>query len=732
MDKAKEYLDIEYELNLLIFKYEIDMCIPKYRKYINAFEISKNIYDEFRIQNQEIVLISENKTDLEWFQIYICKENETHVIYNEENIPFENDVVYINLSFWREEEITLALLKKDANVISIYKEFEKNKLYFESPFYDIYSREYYVYEGGERRRDWDSFDINACFFKHRRMYELSINDVEERRYYLEKIIFDCVYAKDFLTLKKYINEADSENKIRYELFYAEVVSLFQKIKKELEKRPDDILMIWLDCLEYGEDKRMEFFKELDKDAVVFTNAYTVTPYTGPTFKTIFGGKRIIEEEGFRINEIKDSESEFFQVLNEQEYQFKYYGDLNYVSREKKAAHYYNIYRTITQLYWDVVSDLLLCGEKKQFCVLHELMQTHQPYMSLGNKSDIYVGHVKHKGVQDVGGFLKELARESLVYVDDQLRFWNQFIPPKMTKIYMSDHGHTYLGRFHPILKIQNKKWNACKIEALFSYFDFSRLLIDIVLKRELTISKCEYALVQEVDFYNKKYIHDLIEYGEMAPEVRPMFGFQGVVTDKDMLVKFNHGVLQYSKHENDNVMVTDERIAYLESLLSKKVIDIEKEEKFEAARLYYAGWRRARSRQENQIQQKKDVINKIFSEISNEELFAIRGGGVHTMYLLMSLPYELRKKVKFLIDTDKQCMAAGLGIQVIAPSEIREYGIQTILISSYYYKTLWQTELKNSCSKIIDIYEEFSKSGIVCKKEFYKLSYEADDFVLSR
>ena len=300
----------------------------------------------------------------------------------------------------------------------------------------------------------------------------------------------------------------------------------------------------------------------------------------------------------------------------------------------------------------------------------------------------------------------------------------------MKKIYLSDHGHTYFGRFHVILKVQCESLKPCLITNLFSYVDFSAMLLELIRTGSIDeryLSR-EYVWVQDVDYYNKEYIHTLVEKCDFSPD--NMFGYQGIITEKDMLLKYNHGSKFYLKHNNDEIMVTDDRLEYLEALMSKKRINVWEEEKFEASRLLYTAWSHSSVRYEKEEADKQQILLELFGDINRNEITAIRGGGMHSLRLLMLLPYEIREKIDYIIDTNQDCVASRLGIKVISPSEISDYRIRTIIISSLFYRELWKEELKEFKGKIIDFYMDFEKRGIDISHDFFVRKFLPQDFNL--
>ena len=735
LSKTNTYsgMDIDYELDKLIFKYNIDKRYPAYKKYVKGYRILKDIYEELLLKEGDIILISDSATDIKWMQSCICNREEKKLLCNCLDISkysFEEDNIYINLSYSHRDELNLILAERELESVSIYNVFEQHDLYFQNAFFDVYAEEYMPYRGDNPKRDFENFDICLYFFRHRRLFELS-KSPDERQLYLEKIVFDCIMAKDFLMLKKYINLMQTEEKAHYEAFYQEIEFLLKKIKGALLNYKDNVCVFWIDAVEYEEMQGMTYLKEVEETAVTFLNAYTVTPYTGATFKTLLTGKKIIDDETYCINRILEEDSVLIRELKKQEFDFKYYGPLELLEESGRANEFYTWYTPITRLYWDLLRDILLQQENdKGVWMLHEALQTHSPFISLGLTGTQYNGSQDWPGQQSDTINNDRQARESRKYVDEQLRFYGELLPKEMTKIYLSDHGHTQFGRFHTFLKIQSESLKPCRIGELFSYVDFYKLLVDVACKRPIDVDYLsrEYVQVQDVPYYNGSYINALIQECDFHPEF--MMGYQGVITSEDMLIKYNNGKYFYFKQKNDEIMFKDDRVEYLRGLLGSKNVDVWNDNKFEASKKIYRAWDNSSIRYEKDERGKYDIINSLFSSVKESQILAIRGGGVETAHLMMLLPYKLRKKVKYIIDYNRDCLVGRMGIRVITPEEIQNYKIDKILLSSFEYKDVWKEELSRTSAELIDLYREYEKAGIDCTRAFYKRKYIPQDFIL--
>ena len=178
-------------------------------------------------------------------------------------------------------------------------------------------------------------------------------------------------------------------------------------------------------------------------------------------------------------------------------------------------------------------------------------------------------------------------------------------------------------------------------------------------------------------------------------------------------------------------MVTDSRLEFLRGLISKKKVDYFKESKFRYTRILIEAERRREERTRDLRIRKWKIIKELFQQISSCEVLALRGGGYHTLNLLMPLEEQYRKKVNYIIDGNRQCMAGKMGIEVISLDEIRQKGVTTVIISTWQYLQSWEQELqKYKEIRIINIYKILEEKGIVCDREVCFEAFDEDDFEL--
>ncbi len=740
-------MSFEEKLNTIIFKYNVDAACSDYRKYVKAVELAQILYSSIRNHTEKVVLLGIDQMDISFFKSLI-RDNEsiTSKLYQEADSIQAGGVTVLLVSYYQKDQMIVDLRERNIYVISLYDHFESNGLVFNHNYYDIYNDQYWDGRQEKWVYEYGNIDINQIYYFHRRRYETA-QEESEKRLYLEKMIFDCVYAKDFLTMRENIDKYSlefREQSEKYFLFAQEIESLLLELKNTLAKRnAEDVIVFWLDMLEYGMDKTMPFLKGLDRKALVFEKAFTVTPYTSPTLVTLLTGKCQIEDDTYILSRIDSDDNILAKELQERNYVFKYYGNhLNHWLEQNDLSDH--VYRSdlysFTQLYWDALTDLADEAEKgkKGFSILHELSHTHWPLVSLGVKSTNYITDYRNEKIAKQVWSKQSKDRqqmESRKYVDRQLEFWSDLLPDSMYKIYMSDHGMSFLGKFHIIMKIQQKNimphiWNG-----LFSYKNFLPMILQLIdnhMIDEKSLSS-PYAVIQEVAWYNRERVFEVIKAKDYYSTNLDYVGFQGVVTEEDMLVSYDNGFEYYQKHQNDHKMVSDNRLNYLRKLISQKKADYFHVDKFQYTRILIMAEKKRAERTKEFHKRKCEVINNIFEQIKETEILALRGGGYHTLNLLMPLEERLRNKVKYIIDSNKECVGGKMGIEVITLVEMMQKGVTTVLISSYQYLQKWEEELKSYTGiRTINIYQILKKSGLPCDMEACFERFMEEDFDMNR
>lgn len=112
----------------------------------------------------------------------------------------------------------------------------------------------------------------------------------------------------------------------------------------------------------------------------------------------------------------------------------------------------------------------------------------------------------------------------------------------------------------------------------------------------------------------------------------------------------------------------------------------------------------------------RDSLKKFAAKCSNPAIWC---HGEHTRMLMRDYVFEM-KQVKYIIDKDYNNIGE-CGYHVIGSNQIKDCGIDGIIISTYRYREEIKNQIKQECPDIayIDIYEELEKRGIALDREYY-------------
>lgn len=742
----KYRMDIDQELDQLILEYKIDRYNPAYCNFVRAKSLIKEMYIELQKVYKEIILVSDKWEDIGYFCDFAGEKCKYMFIENpvlpdlEIMSAFNGDECFLIVSLNYRDELVARLSEKVKMVLDLYDYFEDKGLFLEQNYYQIYPIGYHSFDLDQKTSDYTEFKAGVIFLNHRNRFEGTC-DLSRKKKYLGKMIFDCVYNRDFLMLKECVGiyqDLDFNDSKDYVEFLEKVDALLLEIKQRmLERNVEDVVMYWLDALEYGDDSEMPFLRSLDETALCMDNMYTVTPTTHPTFRTLFAKRRVIEEQSYNLKVVTKEDSRLIQELEKRGYSFVCYGQ--WVKNEKNFRANRYVYKNadFTSVFWTFLKDVMLEPEKKFFAIIHELFNTHYPYFSFGYTDKFFTSTHYIPGMPEdtQRSKLERQRKEAQRYVDKYLEFYAGLLPGNALKLYMSDHGYTYYGKFHVVMKFQQDGIVPHRYDDMMSLFDFDKLMLGILDNKMVddSLLGSEYVIVQDSEYRHYEYILNSINNLQIFE--KNLLGYQGVITKEDMLICHREGVMyyperHYRKFVNDGKIVTNDRMEYLKKLMSNKQVDLDSSDEFKYSRMVVNGIKKHFLRVKDEEDRRWPIINRTMIEAVDHGTVAIRGGGVHTERLLMLLDGKVRERIQYVIDYDKECIASYLGVQIILPDEIEKYGVDCVVISSFKYREIWKKEFESDAGlRVVDIYEELEKEGISSVRDFFYMNYIREDFV---
>lgn len=711
-------MNFNKQIDDIIFEYNLDVLYPDYRKMRRA-EKYIHIWMEECLNkveaNGKILCIASCNEEADRFVFYTLQDKHFEYFVGGsglQNIEWEKyQEIYI-ISYQEKEEISKQLVLNGVSFIWIYDVFATYGEQFDKEFYDFLTevslgREYDYYT-----KD-NNYFLELFFLK--RKYRLSDITKED---FLKKVFFLSIVFKDFLQVEKYFQELlccmETRVKAQYIQAYAKIKNVLQEMKKSLLQRnkgKDDIVMVWLDQMKFGLEKDMPYLTEEIKEGVYFDHAYTVIPYTIPTFRVLFTDEKDITISLHSHKNIGRQESSLIQEMEQRGYAFKVIsGYIGNIERKWRCEEYLDKWAPMSLLCWNFLC-CLANSKEPVFAVVHEMSHTHTPYFT--NQMNEKMAKANKESVQQRHAYA---MRET----DECLRYYMNFLSEKVTKIYMSDHG---LGEpwehVHTLFAVIGKKIGKGRILDVFSYLNFDKLARQLMEGRFSSVEFVrENAPICSMPLYNYDLVKARLENKRLAiGEI----GYQGMVTKNYIYLKYNNQreVLLDQNNLPHQVYIIPHpsdicnanKLQYFRTIIDKYNVDFQNE-KFKYSKYLLKVFDNLEHCQKNQL----DFINEWIAN-SGKEQIAIRMGGEHSYTLYEWLTEDNQKKVVGFIDENPKCICKAFRKKIIPMETISEEEIDCIILSSFEHLNFIRKETAAYPNGIyiFDMYSYLQEKGFPFK-----------------
>lgn len=718
-------MDISKRLNEIIFKYNLDSVYPQYRKRIEAEQFIRGRMKEMAGNDDTVLFIARNQNDIDCFSFFSRQAGlkATYLRFQSEELKKMNlsDYNHIFAISMQAGYIIYSCKKLGAVCRDIYSEMEQRGLYFEREWYKLsdpgYTNFTPAFSGGKFCQG-----IQVEFFIQKQIME-SADGAGEKMHSLQKMFFLSLYMKDFISAQKYIRKINDLDRIRGRNCidaWQEICILLDEIKNVTTTRSaKDIIMIWMDAVGYEECEEMSYLKKFRQSGVDFENAFTVMAYTNETIKTIFCGTRVLDKRSLECQRIDNENSDLISYLENSGYQVKISsGYMNNFAPRYATGTYHETGAACSEIFWDIAG-CLVNGETPVFVLGHALIESHDPGLYPDMIDDDFLSY-------------KERLMHARQFLDRQIEYYMNFMGSETTVIIMSDHGlrSNILARSHTNLMIRAKHLKPKKISGIFSYVNFSKMLIQYLetgsIDDEALIT--DYAKLENPDYYNPKEIARIISEKETL-RLFPHLGYQGYVTKDWIYTKYNIGKEMLVRRDDvcnhvvyfsleDEVDTSDEdTLCYFRSLPLEDIRLIECNEKYRYSKYLkevFCNYMKC-------PHLKTKAINRLFEKFEDESI-ALRMGGDHSVALYRMLSPDNRKKISCIIDRNKNCIAGRLGFKVYTPEEMDYSKIKYVIPSSFEYRDVLEEEIKNMCSgtMVVDLYQYLETQGIHMSKAIFE------------
>lgn len=731
--------DITEALNQIIFKYHLDRYYPHYRNMYEADKILRRLVKEIADSGAHAAFVCDNEVgngvirsmagDCGGVSFFLYARDDLKTLEAEEWKAF--DRVYLT-SFFDAEYALRWFWQRGISCEWVYDIFEREGFCLEREFFalhrtirpEVWAPGAYISKAVESQSNIPALEL---FFQKMR-YEHAQTDAA-KRIALEKCLFLCVYIKDFIQAKEFV-ELLRELGISYEAMWREVQMLLGGIRSALRARKErDIVLYWLDALPYGGKDDMPYLKERMEASVCFEQAYCSTGYTHSTMRAMFLGKKELEDHTYRIGKITDENSPLIRFLKEQGYDIRIVSGCfnrnfegNYLS-----DRYVGIYNPCSACFWDGLR-AMLTQERKTFFLVH-IMDVHDPQFS---------GRYRDKCVQK-RKLRYAAARQAL---DEQLAFYDSFVAEDAFRIYMSDHGQDGpVGRYHILFNFYHKILPPQKVKDFVSILDFSNIIEQMLLEGRIDGGEFtrEYIEIEELDFYDRAIVKREIER-KRAPSSR-CFARKEIIdreylyirfrTGTEFLTRMDHTAFMYPRLFYDAGIRDPKLLSRYRRLAGEFPEDLASDKKFQYSQHLYTIYERVR--ETSRMPDRVRLINQMLEGYPDSSV-AVRAGGGLSAELYFALSLENRRKIWGFIDRDGECLCGKFHLPVVSPdavSRLPESGVRAVLLSSWdYLEELRKEAAGYERVDVLDIYECFDKNGLRCEGSFYEVTDLPPEFWL--
>lgn len=715
-------MDINREVDVLIEKYNIDRHYPAYRISRQACDYLRGWTQKLADDEGEFLFIGMDKWALELIKRWGAGDNIKILLIGNVNElvdhaeELKTKKLYV-LSFTRTIEILHWLWRNHYTAESVYDILENVHIYPQMEFYRFFTPikatkelDLFRWITDEGTSDGASIPLLEYYYQKRRL-DYAIHESDIRRIH-EKLFFLSICMRNFIEAEKILIRMKDSGE--YKQFWDEVQELLSRIKEKLYLRQKkDIIIYWLDALPYESAKKLKYLNDMGEHSLCFHNAYTVTPWTVPTCKTMFCKLREIDDFGYRVNHINLDNSPVLRDIGVQGYEFNNLSpdfieifETQYT--QKKEVRWSD---TCSEVFWNLI-DQILQSERKTVFLTQVGMEIHLPALSVRRERF----DMDHNEVQ-----MEEL--------DAQLQFYDAMLGNRFYRIFMSDHGYCEmapLNRVHILFQLYNAEWSKREIDKIFSLLDFDKILHQMLIGEEIEDSlwEREYAPVQDIDIYSETLLRMIMSgKGSLANYT----AYKGLVTEAYLYARFKVGeeiLINRLAMDQDTAIVlyTDaaNQNAELFKKLGEKVGEFPKEldedSKFNYSKYLYKVYENVK----NTVRKVSHLLNDKFAEYPDNSI-ALRMGGDHSYQIYTILTERARKKICGIIDRNTNCKCKDLGIPIVRGVKELPDTVEAVVLSSFTYLDELKEEAEQyySSLNIIDIYEYLNGYGYKFESVFW-------------
>lgn len=551
--------DIDEALNDIILKHGIDKFYPRFRPMLQARKAIKRLFENLK-DGEKVACISigedsrKTSLDIAYFSENISPSKLSQlqffsVIRNDfslkEQYPNAYDYSQMENVYWRDYAYVYIISNYGSHILdkylddksivhtSLYDYLQEQEIYSFSAsrdeWYDVFAHKIFV----TARSPHDQLLVPALFEANRLLHKLN-NEVgkSSELVLLQRLFFCALCLRNFLLAREAIGRIltiSFSNKSNYQYTWDAVQLLLLNIKRAMCQRDGDIVNLWIDCCNYHQTREHKYLKSLEKNSVYFTDMITITGFTHESIRTIFLGKKILDDDTMSIKKIDESNSPVLKILAEKNYKTGILGDILYDLFEADKRVYTGCMMLPASMMLWMTIKYLLSVKGKAFCISHIFMETHTPLWAVTlNDRQVY-------------GTYASRCKTSLIECDRQVEFYMRFLS-KATTILFNDHGSDgWWPRQHVMFAIKGEGCRPRKIHGLCSNLDYYKIIGMLVENGDIKEEKLvrPYVPIQGTNLRNIN-IDSLKKMGylvQASPSFQSYFkGYTGVVTENHFYI----------------------------------------------------------------------------------------------------------------------------------------------------------------------------------------------------
>ncbi len=763
-------VDIDDELDSIIVKYQLDEYYPRYTYRRRAMKAIRALADTWeRHENVACVIVWKNYQnaikDRDYFLSGISEKQKDQVSFifvqfkggaavNSYSLSGKClDYAVLERTSWKsfdhvyilsnigDNYLGLWFRQRNVAYINLYKYLESHGIV------GIGANETYYNFITDKREFCFSDRTTECSPIYWEIYEekeqyMASKALEMQLTSAKKIFFLALAIRDFIFAKEWLDNicCTTEKNEKYKCAWNEIQTLLDIIKRQLKMRKQrDFLSIWIDQVQYSVAlEHMPFIASLREKSIWFDNAFNIVAFTRETLRTLYTGKRLIEDSTNDFSNLDILTSPLMNRLLSSGYCMHVYGGYHqelFPEVIKPHNHFY-FSNPSSDMLWTVLRNLIK-NPNRCYAHVHILGEVHEPYVNIGMCDGNLPTWLKRK----------YLGCES---VDKQIKFYLDLIGKNITSIIFSDHGQHYFGvQNHVLFLVYGNMYRSRRIPSIFSLLDFGKLVIQILKNGDVQEKELqrEFAEIQGTTILRGgKFPPKAGIVQEAVPEIYPIFrGYRGIVTKdyiyvhvaggREWLSKKSHLQPRLSWYERSDD-ICDKTL--LEDMRKKAHVNYGHEPSdYGNQSEYYLSLQQKIDENQKYNGRKIFLANGLLSRVADKSV-VLYGENLASRELFLMLSLENRKKIVGVMDNAPKTVqirqitvypCADLGLSVFPLSEAVQRGVRYIITTS----RTEEEELKKFVSEsnhpfhVYGLYGWFALCGYHTKYNFWDFVIESMD-----